>query len=293
VARDEPPFRRILAEFLANPSAVAGVALLGLVVVVALAAPWISPQSPYDFAQLDVGQARLPPGSVANNGGTFWLGTDDKGRDLLSAIFYGLRTSLAVGLVSTVIGLAVGLAAGLCAAYFGGFTETLILRVADVQLSFPAILIVVALLAVLGQGMGKIVAALVTVQWAYYARALGRAVRVERRKSYIEAAHGLALKPTRIIQGHVLPNCLPPLVAVAAVQVAAAIVLEATVSFLGLGLPSTEASLGLIIAGGYQDLLSGKYWMCFFPGVALLLTILSINLIADRLDEVLKPRLPR
>lgn len=292
MARDETPFRRNLAEFFAHPTAVAGVALLGLIVVVALAAPWISPQSPYDFTQLDMAQARLPPGSAAGSGGTFWLGTDDKGRDLLSAIFYGLRTSLAVGLVSTVIGLAIGLAAGVCAAYFGGPTETLILRVADVQLSFPAILIAVALLAVLGQGTGKIIAALVTVQWAYYARTLCAAVRVERRKPYLEAARGLALKPARIIQRHLLPNCLPPLLAVAAVQVAAAIALEATVSFLGLGLPVTEPSLGLLIASGYQDLLSGKYWMCFFPGMALLLTILSVNLVADRLDDVLK-RLPR
>jgi peptide/nickel transport system permease protein len=165
--------------------------------------------------------------------------------------------------------------------------------VVDIQLSFPAILIAVALLAVLGQGVGKIIAALVTVQWAYYARTVCGAVRVERRKPYVEAARGLALKPARIIQGHVLPNCLPPLFAVAAVQVAVAIALESTVSFLGVGLPITEPSLGLLIASGYQDLLSGKYWMCFFPGVALLLTILSVNLVADRLDDVLNPGLPR
>jgi peptide/nickel transport system permease protein len=293
VVRDETPFRRIRASFFANPTAVAGVVVLGVILVVALAAPWIAPQNPYDPTQLDVGQGRLPPGSTAAGGGTFWLGTDDKGRDLLSAICYGLRTSLAVGVLSTLIALAIGLAAGLCAAYVGGHTEALILRVADVELSFPAILIVVLLLAVLGQGISKIIAALVAVQWACYARTVCGAVQVERRKPYVEAARSLALGPARIIYGHLLPNCLPPLFVVAVVQTGAAIALEATVSFLGLGVPVTEPSLGLLIANGYPDLLSGNYWTSFFPGVALLLAILGVNLVADRLREVLNPRLPR
>ena len=179
---------------------------------------------------------------------------------------------------------------GLVAAYLGGRTETLIMRIADIQLSFPAILIALILLAVLGQGTLKIILALITVQWAYYARTVRSAALVEKRKEYVEAARCLALSPPRIVFRHMLPNCLPPLIVVATVQVAAAIALEATLSFLGLGLPITEPSLGLLIANGYQYLLSGKYWISFFPGVALLLTIVSINLVADQLRDVLNPR---
>ena len=292
MAREETPFRRILSDFMANPTAVFGLVLLAAILAVAIAAPLISPQNPYDLAQLDVMDGRLPPGAKTD-GSTFWLGTDDQGRDMLSAIFYGLRISLTVGVASTVVALALGLALGLAAAYFGGRTETVIMRIADIQLSFPAILIALILLAVLGQGTLKIIAALITVQWAYYARTVRSAALVEKRKEYIEAARCLALSPSRIVFRHLLPNCLPPLIVVATVQVAAAIALEATLSFLGLGLPITEPSLGLLIANGYQYLLSGKYWISFFPGVALLLTIVSINLVADQLRDVLNPRLQR
>ncbi len=288
---EQTPFRRIVSDFVANPVAVFGLALFGIVLLTALLAPLISPQNPYDLAQLDVVDGRLPPGSSAPGGGKFWLGTDDQGRDMLSAIFYGLRISLMVGVVSTMIALCIGLAMGLVAAYFGGKVEALVMRIADIQLSFPAILIALILLAVLGQGTSKIIAALVTVQWAYYARTVRSAALVERRKEYIEAARCLALPPSRIVFRHLLPNCLPPLMVVATVQVAAAIALEATLSFLGLGLPITEPSLGLLIANGYQYLLSGKYWISFFPGVALLLTIVSINLVGDQLRDVLNPRL--
>ena len=289
----ETPWRRIVADFLSNPVAIFGLALLSLILFLALFAPLISPQNPYDLAQLDVMDSRLPPGSASPSGGTFWLGTDDQGRDMLSAIFYGLRISLAVGVISTVVALIIGLATGLAAAYFGGRLEQLIMRIVDIQLSFPSILIALILIAVLGQGTGKVIAALVTVQWAYYARTVRGAALVEKRKEYIEAAHCLALSPSRIVFRHLLPNCLPPMIVVATVQVAAAIALEATLSFLGLGLPITEPSLGLLIANGYQYLLSGKYWISFFPGIALLCTIVSINLVADQLRDVLNPRLQR
>ena len=289
----QSPLRRIASDFLDNPVAVFGLALLLLVVLAAIFAPVISPQNPYDLAQLDVMDSKLPPGSKAPTGGTFWLGTDDQGRDMLSAIFYGLRISLMVGAASTVLALAIGLSMGLTAAYVGGRLETLIMRIVDIQLSFPAILIALILIAVLGQGTGKVITALVTIQWAYYARTVRSAALVEKRKEYMEAARCLALSPARIVFRHLLPNCLPPMIVVATVQVAAAIALEATLSFLGLGLPITEPSLGLLIANGYQYLLSGKYWISFFPGVALLLTIVSINLVADQLRDVLNPRLAR
>src|SRR6266545_5097582 len=287
--RVETPLRRLVADFCANPIAVFGLVLLGVILFLALFAPLLSPQNPYDLAQLDVMDSRLPPGSKSPTGGTFWLGTDDQGRDMLSAIFYGLRISLGVGVISTVVALAIGLAMGLTAAYAGGRVETLVMRIVDIQLSFPAILIALILIAVLGQGTGKVVVALITVQWAYYARTVRGAALVETRKEYIEAAHCLALPPWRIVFKHLLPNCLPPMIVVATVQVAAAITLEATLSFLGLGLPITEPSLGLLIANGYQYLLSGKYWISFFPGVALLSAIVSINLVADRLRDVLSP----
>ncbi len=293
MANEETPFQRIVGDFVADPVAVFGLLLLTIIMLIAIFAPLISPQNPYDLAQLDVMDSRLPPGSASPTGGTFWLGTDDQGRDMLSAIFYGLRISLSVGVIATVIALAIGLALGLIAAYFGGRIETIIMRIADIQLSFPAILIALILLAVLGQGTFKIIAALVTVQWAYYARTVRSAALVEKRKEYIEAARCLALAPPRIVFRHLLPNCLPPLIVVATIQVAAAIALEATLSFLGLGLPITENSLGLLIANGYQYLLSGKYWISFFPGVALLLTIVSINLVADQMRDVLNPRLQR
>ena len=291
MAGEQTPFRRVVSDFLADPTAVFGSTLLGLIMLAAILAPLISPQNPYDLAQLDVLDSRLPPGATSATGETFWLGTDDQGRDMLSAIFYGLRISLMVGVTSTVVALTIGLALGLTAAYFGGKTETLIMRIADIQLSFPAILIALILLAVLGQGTLKIVVALITVQWAYYARTVRSAALVEKRREYVEAARCLALSPPRIVFRHILPNCLPPLIVVATVQVAAAIALEATLSFLGLGLPITEPSLGLLIANGYQYLLSGKYWISFFPGIALLLTIVSINLVADQLRDVLNPRL--
>ena len=292
-AAAQAPWRRFAEEFAESRIALFGLALLVFLAVVAIAAPWISPQNPYDLAQLDVLDSKLAPGTPAAAGGLYWLGTDDQGRDMLSGIFYGLRISLTVGITSTVIALAIGLALGMLGAYVGGWLDALIMRVADIQLSFPAILIALILLAVLGQGTGKIIAALVTVQWAYYARTVRSAALVEREKEYIEAAHVLALPKWRILVKHLLPNCLPPLIVVATVQVAHAIALEATLSFLGLGLPITEPSLGLLIANGFQYLMSGKYWISFYPGVALLVTIMAINLVADQLRDVMNPRLKR
>ena len=289
--RPETPLRRIVVDFVANPVAVFGLALLLVIVTIALLAPLISPQNPYDLAQIDVMDSKLEPGEKSATGQVFVLGTDDQGRDMLSAIFYGLRISLAVGVASTVVALLIGLTMGLVAAYFGGRLEGLIMRIVDIQLSFPAILIALILIAVLGQGTGKVIAALITVQWAYYARTVRSAALVEKRKEYMEAARCLALPPAHIVFRHLLPNCLPPMIVVATVQVAAAIALEATLSFLGLGLPITDPSLGLLIANGFQYLLSGKYWISFFPGVALLVTVVAINLVADQLRDVLNPRL--
>jgi peptide/nickel transport system permease protein len=290
----ESPWRRFAAEFAESRLALLGLAMLAIIAAIAIAAPFISPQNPYDLAQLDVMDSKLAPGERSTTTGRpYILGTDDQGRDMLSGIFYGLRISLSVGVTSTVIALAIGLVLGLAAAYFGGKVDAVIMRIADIQLSFPAILIALVLLAVLGQGIGKIIAALVTVQWAYYARTVRSSAMVERQKEYVEAAQVLALSRTRVVFRHMLPNCLPPLIVVATVQVAHAIQLEATLSFLGLGLPITEPSIGLLIANGFQYLLSGKYWISFYPGLALLATIVAINLVADQLRDIMNPRLKR
>jgi peptide/nickel transport system permease protein len=288
----QSPFRRFLSAYFDSKLAVFGLAILAIIVLIAILAPWISPQNPYDLAQLNLMDSQLEPGSTASEGGIRYLfGTDEQGRDLLSAIMYGLRISIAVGVAATLLALTIGAALGLIAGYFGGRIEAVIMRIADIQLSFPAILIALILIAVLGQGTGKVITALVAVQWAYYARTTRSAALVERKKEYIEAAVLLGLPTHRILFRHLLLNCLPPLIVVAALQVAAAIGLEATLSFLGLGLPITQPSLGLLIANGFKYLLSGKYWISVFPGLALLLTILAINLVADQLRDVLNPRL--
>lgn len=290
--KNATPLRRFLSAYFESRLALFGLALLLAVLCSAVLAPWIAMQDPYDLAQLDISDARRAPGSPSIDGMRHYLlGTDEQGRDMLSAILYGLRVSLFVGVTATLIALAIGLTLGLIAGYFGGRTDAFIMRIADLQLSFPAILIALVLLAILGKGTGKIITALVAVQWAYYARTTRGVAIVERQKEYIDAAVLLGLSTARILFRHLLPNCLPPLIVVATLQIAAAIALEATLSFLGVGLPVTEPSLGLLIANGFQYLLTGKYWISFFPGAALLLTLVAINLVADRLRDVINPRL--
>lgn len=291
--RAQTPFARFASDFAESRIAVTALLMLIAIIVVAAFAPFFAPTDPYDLATVDILDSRLPPGAESFDGVVYWLGTDGAGRDLLSAILYGLRTSLGVGVASGLIAMAIGCVIGLSAAYFGGRTDTLIMRVVDVQLSFPAILVALVLLALLGKGVDKIIVALVAVQWAYYARTVRASALVERRKEYIEAAACLALGHSRILLRHVLPNCLPPLIVVVTVQTAHAISLEATLSFLGIGLPVTEPSLGLLIANGFDYMLSGKYWISVFPGIALLITIVSINLVGDQLRDVLNPRLQR
>ena len=224
---------------------------------------------------------------------TYWLGTDDQGRDMLSAIFYGLRISLGVALVSVVIALSLGTLVGLYAAYHGGRADAIIMRVVDLQLSFPTILVALILLAILGKGVFNVVLALVIVQWALYARTARGVALAERRKEYVESAACLGLRPARIIVYHILPNCTPSLIVIATLEVAHAISLEATLSFLGLGLPVTQPSLGLLISNGFDYLLSGYPWISVLPGVALLITVVAINLVGDELRDILNPRLQR
>ena len=290
----ETPFQRFVRGYCASRVAVFGLVLLLLVLFAAIAGPFLAPQDPYDLGVLDVLDSRLEPGSVSGDGKlTFLLGSDQQGRDMVSAILYGMRTSIMVGVASTEIALSIGLSLGLFAAYRGGRAEGFIMRLADIQLSFPPVLIALILLALTGPGVGKIIIALVAVQWAYYARTARSTALVERRKEYIEAATCLGLSTPRIIFRHLLPNCLTPLMVIAALQVAAAITLEATLSFLGLGLPVAEPSLGMLIANGFQYMLSGRYWISIYPGIALITLIVVINIVGDKIRDQLNPRLKR
>lgn len=289
----ETPFRRFVSEFFESKSAILGLVVFVSAVLIAIFAPLIAPQNPYDLAQLDIMDGRMEPGTVGGAGFTYWLGTDDQGRDMLSGIMYGLRISLMVGVGSAIIACLVGASLGLLAAYAGGRTDSVIMRLVDLQLSFPSILAALMILAFLGKGVFNVVLALVIVEWAYYARTVRGTALVERRREYIEAAQCLALPTHRIIFRHLLPNCMPPLIVVGTMQIARAIALEATLSFLGLGVPITEPSLGLLISNGYEYMLSGKYWISFYPGIALLVTIVSINLVGDHLRDVLNPRLKK
>ncbi|POF33816.1 ABC transporter permease [Roseibium marinum] len=275
----------------ASPKAAIALVICVLLVLAAIFAPVLAPQNPYDLKEIDIFDAKLPPGSVGYNGMTYLLGTDTQGRDMLSAMLYGLRTSLAVGVTAGVIALTIGTTLGLAAAYFGKWLDTLIMRLVDLMLGFPKILVALMIMVAFGQGTWKVILALVFVQWAFFARTVRAAAMVETGKDYVEAARCLGLSSPRILFHHLLPNCLPPLIIVGTIQVAHAIAAEATLSFLGIGLPITEPSLGLLIANGYHVLLAGLYWMSVFPGLLLLTLIFSINVVGDRLRAVLNPRL--
>lgn len=279
--------------FAESRSALVALAICVVLLLLALFAPFIAPQNPYDLTAIDIFDSRLPPGSANPAGFVYWLGTDGQGRDMFSAMLYGLRLSLFVGVLSGVLAIVVGVVLGLVAAYWGGAVDAAIMRVVDFMLGFPTILVALMLLAVLGQGVDKVIFALIMVQWAYFARAVRGTALIERGKEYVEAAVSLDLGKPRIVFGHILPNCLPPVIVIGTVQIAHAISTEATLSFLGLGLPITEPSLGLLISNGFGFLLSGLYWISVFPGLLLLITIFSLNVVGDRLRDVLNPRLQK
>lgn len=278
---------------LQSPKATIGLIVCTLLVLAAIFAPLLAPQNPYDLMQIDIFDSKLPPLSKSADGMTYWLGTDAQGRDMLSAMLYGLRTSLSVGLTAGLLAMFIGSALGLLAAYSRGRLDAFLMRLVDLMLGFPTILVALLILAVLGQGTWKVILALVFVQWAYFARAARAAALVEVNKDYVEAARCLGLSRMRILFGHLLPNCLPPLIVIGTIQIANAIAAEATLSFLGIGLPITEPSLGLLISNGYQVLLAGLYWISVFPGLLLLSLVFSINIVGDRLREVLNPRLAK
>lgn len=282
--------REFWQDYRRSPVAVISLAVILLLLALSFGAPLVTPQDPYDMAALDWMDAFLRPGTEGSGGYAHILGTDNAGRDMLSAILYGLRTSFVIGVSAGALALMAGICVGLVAAYSGGRIEALLMRIVDLQLSMPAILLALVLVAMLGQGVPQIILALVVAQYAYFARTTHGAATVERGKDYIEAARSTPLPTRRILFRHLLPNVLPPLIVVATVQVASAIALEATLSFLGVGLPLTEPSLGSLISNGFKYIHTDRYWLSIFPGVALMITVVAINLVGDQVRTVLDPR---
>ena len=286
--------------FRTSPVAMLAAVIAGLCIFGSLFAPWLAPSNPFDLATLSLMDARLPPVWIEGGDSRFWLGTDDQGRDILSAILYGARISLFVGLASVVLSLVVGVGLGLLAGFVGGKVDAFIMRVCDVMLSFPSILIALLIDGV-GRAMfpnahdtlafGVLIIAISLSGWVQYARTVRGSTLVERNKEYVQAARVIGVSPYRIMVRHVLPNVMGPVLVLATIQVAAAILTEATLSFLGVGVPPTSPSLGTLIRIGNDFLFSGEWWITIFPGVMLVLIALSVNLLGDWLRDALNPRL--
>jgi peptide/nickel transport system permease protein len=284
-----------------SPVTLVAAAITLLCVLAAAGAPWIAPQNPFDMAALDLNNAFLPPAWSESGRAAFLLGTDNQGRDVLSTILHGARVSLVVGLASVVLALVFGVTVGLIAGYFGGPIDALVMRIADVQLSFPAILIAllidgVARIALSAQAHDALavvvlVAAIALSKWVDYARTVRGSTLVEKNKEYVQAARVIGRRPLAILLSHVLPNVMGPVLVIATINIGIAIITEATLSFLGVGVPPTTPSLGTLIRVGNEFLYSGEWWITVFPGAALVILVLSVNLLGDWLRDALNPRL--
>ena len=277
--------------FAGHPIAIVGLVGFIFFILVALLAPWISPQNPYDLMVLDIMDGLLPPLSKLGNGTTAWLGTDALGRDILSSVMYGLRISLFVAFVAVTIGTIIGVILGLLAAIYGGWIETIIMRAVDLKVSFPGILLALMLLAIFGTGVDKIIYALIIGVWASKARLTRSSALSEMQKEYIDAARLSGIPNWRIMLRFLLPNSIAPVLVVVPMALSGAIGAEATLSFLGVGVPITEPSLGLLISNGNDYLLSGKWWISIIPGLVLVSLVLCINVVADRIREHNNPYL--
>jgi peptide/nickel transport system permease protein len=286
--------------FLNSPTAIVAAVIACICVFGALFAPWLAPHNPFDLATLELSNARLPPAWSEGGSSNFLLGTDDQGRDILSAIMYGARISLAVGLASVVLSVLIGVSFGLLAGFLGGWVDGVLMRLCDVMLSFPSILVAL-LIAGVGRAMfpnaheglafGVLILSITLTGWVQYARTVRGSTLVERNKEYVQAARVTGVAPLRIMRSHVLPNVMGPVLVLATIQVATAIITEATLSFLGVGAPPTSPSLGTLIRVGNDYLFSGEWWITIFPGAMLVLIALSVNLLGDWLRDALNPRL--
>ena len=282
---------KIIPIFSGHYIAIAGLIGFLFFVLVAFLAPWIAPQNPYDLMVLDIMDGLLPPLSKLSNGTIAWLGTDALGRDILSAVMYGLRLSLFVAFVAVTIGTSIGVLLGLLAAIKGGLVETIIMRAVDLKVSFPGILLALMMLAIFGTGVDKIIYALIIGVWASKARLTRSSALSEMQKEYIDAARISGIPNWRIMLRFLLPNSIAPVLVVTPMALSGAIGAEATLSFLGVGVPITEPSLGLLIANGNDYILSGKWWISIIPGLVLVSLVLCINVVADRIREYNNPYL--
>ena len=305
-AADRPLLRRLgdsdlFWSFRRSPVTVAAAIATALLVGGALLAPLIAPHNPYDLATLNLLDARNPPGWQEGGSWDFPLGTDDQGRDVLSTILYGMRLSLFVGVTAVLLALIVGVSLGLFAGYAGGWVDVLIMRVADIQLSFPAILVALFVDGVARSllphdqqdriALTVVILAIASSIWVQFARTVRGSTLVERHKEYVQAARIIGVHPMRIALGHVLPNAMGPVLVIATINLAIAILTEATLSFLGLGIPLTQPSLGTLIRIGDNFLFSGEWWILLFPAAALASLALAVNLLGDWLRDALNPKL--
>jgi peptide/nickel transport system permease protein len=283
-----------------SPVAIAAAIVGAICLFCALFAPWIAPHNPYDLSTLELSDARLPPAWYPEGSSKYLLGTDEQGRDIVSTLMYGARISLVVGVASVLLSMLVGVTLGLVAGFRGGWVDAFLMRLCDVMLSFPAILVAL-LIAGVGRALfpnahttvafGVLILAISLTKWVDYARTVRGSTLVERNKEYVQAARVTGVSPLRIMGKHVLPNVLGPVFVISTIQVATAIITEATLSFLGVGVPPTSPSLGTLISNGNQFLFSGEWWMTVFPGITLVLIALSVNLLGDWLRDALNPRL--
>jgi peptide/nickel transport system permease protein len=286
--------------FRTSPLAVMAAVVAFGCIFCALFADLVAPHNPFDLTTLVLGDARLPPAWMEGGSARYLLGTDDQGRDILSTIMYGARISLVVGVVSVILSMVIGVALGLLAGFRGGWVDTFLMRTCDVVLSFPAILIAL-LIAGVGRAMfphapntvafGVLILSLTITGWVQYARTVRASTLVERSREYVQAARVAGVAPLRIMRRHVLPNVMGPVLVLATIHVATAIITEATLSFLGVGVPPTSPSLGTLIRIGNDYLFSGEWWIAVFPGIMLVLIALSVNLLGDWLRDALNPRL--
>jgi len=286
--------------FRRSPVAQVAALLVFVCTFCALFAPWVAPHNPFDLSTIELADAQLPPAWLPEGRAIFLLGTDDQGRDILSALMYGARISLLVGLAAVALSLLFGVALGLLSGFAGGHIDAFIMRVCDVMLSFPAILV-----ALLIDGVGRalfphahdtlaftvLILAIALTGWVKYARTVRGSTLVERHKDYVQAARVIGVAPLRIMWRHVLPNVTGPVLVLATIDIAAAVIIEATLSFLGVGVPPTSPSLGTLIRIGNDNLMSGMWWITVFPGAVLMILALSVNLLGDWLRDALNPRL--
>jgi peptide/nickel transport system permease protein len=264
--------------------------VLAAYVLLAIAASVIAPQDPYDPLQIFAWESSSPPGTAGGGGYVYLLGTDGLGRDILSTVFYGLRISLFVAVTSTVFAALIGMSLGVVAAYLGRWADALIMRIVDLQLSLPTMLVALIAIVTLGPGVDRIILALVIVQWAAYARVTRGVAMSEASKAYLDAARLLRLPPARIVFRHLFPNSIAPAITLIPIELGHAVALEATLSFLGLGVPIDKPSLGSAVANGFQYLMTGQYWISLFPGLALFGLIASINFVGEDFRRRFDPR---